>query len=160
MQGFQSSREFLVYHQDVLCAQASAVWLLVNAKTGHVSRITDEVRNAFDLLDKAVFDTPLPTRGKSLDNACEAYVGTVGRRDIDTNGHMNNIRYLEYALEALPEDVVRAPLPSTVDIVFRRQMLPGTKFRCLYGVTPGGRHQVELQSGDGTVSHAFVWFYD
>ena len=33
---------------------------------------------------------------------------------MDTNRHVNNIHYLEYALEALPEEVFAA-LPGTVD---------------------------------------------
>ena len=160
MHGFQSSREFLVYHGGELCARASAVWLLMNAATGRIARITEEVRSAYDLLEESVFDTPLPTKGKSLDSARETYTGTVGRRDIDTNGHMNNVHYLDYAAEALPEEV--SVLPSTIDIVFRRQLLPGTKFRCLYGVTPDGTMQVEIQSGEGkdAVHHAFVWFHE
>ncbi len=159
MHGFQSAREFLVYCQDTLCARGSSVWLLVNAATGRVTRITEEIRSSYGLLDETVFDTPLLTRGKSLGDARETYAGIVGRRDIDTNGHMNNIRYLDYALEALPENVYSS-LPDTVEIVFRRQMLPGTHFRCLYAPIPDGRHQVELQSGDGDslTHHAFIWF--
>ena len=36
-------------------------------------------------------------------DAREAFSYTVGRRDIDTNHHVNNIHYLDFALEALPQ---------------------------------------------------------
>ena len=84
----------------------------------------------------------------------------MGRRDIDTNRHVNNIHYLDYALEALPQEVFDH-LPDTVEVVYRRQILLGAAIRCLYSVTEDGQHQVEIQSGQGDdlVRHAFVWFY-
>ena len=85
----------------------------------------------------------------------------MGRRDIDTNLHVNNLHYLDYAIEALPEEVYQN-LPNTVDIVFRKQIFLGTHIQCLYTKTEDGRHQVEIRSQkDGkTVHHAYAWFYD
>ena len=73
---------------------------------------------------------------------------------------MNNLHYLDYAIEALPEEVYQN-LPGTVEISFRRQILLGTSIRCLYTRTEDGKHQVEIQSeNDGKITHhAFVWFY-
>ena len=84
----------------------------------------------------------------------------MGRRDIDTNHHVNNLHYLDYALEALPEEVYRH-LPGTAEIAFRRQILLGTAIRGLYTLTEEGKHQVEIQSeNEGKViHHAFIWFY-
>jgi acyl-ACP thioesterase len=88
------------------------------------------------------------------------YTATVGRHDIDTNRHVNNIHYLDYALEALPEDVAEAP-PQTLEVVYRRQILLGTPIRCLYSKTPDGRHQVEVRSGEESdpTHHAYLWLY-
>ncbi len=158
--GFLSDRDFLVYSGETLAAKGTSRWLLVNAVTGRITRITDAVRAAYDLDGRAVFEEPPLSNGKSPAGAAAAFTGLVGRRDIDTNRHMNNIRYLDYALEALPEEVFRR-LPATVEITFRRQLLLGTPFRCLYSVTEDGRHQVEIQSDGpkGPIHHAFVWFY-
>jgi len=160
MKGFLSERDFLLFSGRTLVARATSRWLLLNTATGHTARITDEVKNAYDLEDRALFDTQLPSNGKSPEDAPVTFSTTVGRRDIDTNGHVNNIHYLEYALEALPEDVYRQ-LPDTVDVVFRRQILLGTVIQCIYSVTEDGRHQVEIRSvADGKIiHHAFVWFY-
>ncbi len=160
LEGFLSDREFLVYAGERLIGRATSRWFLVHAATGRVARITDRVKSAYELLDRAVFDQPLPANGKSPAEAEETFSATVGRRDIDTNHHVNNIHYWDYALEALPEEVA-AHLPATVEIVFRRQILLGTRVRCLYSVTADGKHQVELQSGQGDelVHHAFVWLY-
>ncbi len=160
MNGFQSERDFLVYCGGDLVARASSRWLLVNTVTGKATRVTDAVRSAYELEERVLFDDPIPTNGKTPDGAPVTFAAAIGRREIDTNGHVNNIHYLEFALEALPEEVFRH-LPNTVDITFRRQILLGTAVRCLYCVTEDGKHQVEIRSGeDGhAVHHAFVWFY-
>lgn len=160
MEGFTSDRDFLVYHGETLVAQATSRWFLVHVDTGKVARVTDAVRSAYELGTRILFDTPIPSNGKSPADAQVAFSTIVGRRDIDTNHHVNNIHYLDYALEALPPEIT-ASLPDTVEIVFRRQILLGTPIRCLYAPLEDGRHQVEIQSGQGTkvVHHAFVWFY-
>ena len=102
----------------------------------------------------------VPGGGKTPEDAPAAFRTTVGRRDIDTNQHVNNLHYLDYALEALPEEVYR-DLPETVDISFRKQILLGTPIQCLYARTEDGKHQVEIRSESGgkLTRHAFVWFY-
>lgn len=165
MDGFLSDRDFLAWEVKDgarrLAARGTSRWFLVDAGTGKITRVTDRVRAAYDLEETVLFPDPVPGNGRTPDGVPAAFTATVGRRDIDTNGHVNNIHYLDYALEALPEEVYRN-LPDTVDIVFRRQILLGTPIRCLYVRTEDSKHQVEICSEqDGkTVHHAFAWFYN
>lgn len=159
MDGFLSERDFLIYEGDRRVARATSRWLLVNASTGKAARITGQVRSAYELDSRTLFDTPILSNGKTPAGTPAAFSTVVGRRDMDTNRHVNNLHYLDYALEALPEEVFHN-LPKTVEVAFRRQLLLGTPIRCLYSLTEDGKHQVEIQSGAETaVHHAFVWFY-
>lgn len=160
MDGFTSDRDFLVYNGETLAARATSRWFLVNTSTGRAARISSEVRAAYEMDESVIFDTPIPSNGKTPEGTPAAFSTTIGRRDIDTNHHVNNICYFDYALEALPQEVYEN-LPATVEVTFRRQILLGTPIRCLYARLEDGRHQVEIQSGQGkeTVHHAFVWFY-
>lgn len=163
MDGFLSDRDFLVWDGDVLAAQGTSRWVLMDAVTGRLTRVTDVVRAAYqDQMDtRFVFDgAALTSNGKTPEDAPVSFAATVGRRDIDTNHHVNNLHYLDYAIEALPEEVYQT-LPATVEIAFRRQILLGTPIRCLYSLTEDGKHQVEIQSETGgkVTHHAFVWFY-
>lgn len=163
VEGFASDRYFLVYAGGELIAQAASHWILVSAATGRPVRITDAARVAYGphLDSRELFEgKPIPHNGSTPAGVSVAYETTAGRRDIDTNHHVNNLRYLDYAIEALPQEVYEN-LPATVEIVFRRQILLGTPLRCLYTVTEDGRRQVEIRSGDEEkpVHHAFVWFY-
>ncbi|MDE7261101.1 MAG: hypothetical protein K2N78_03430 [Oscillospiraceae bacterium] len=165
MDGFFSDRDFLVWEVTPngrrLAARGTSKWFLVAAKTGKIIRVTDQVRAAYEIGTESLFQDPVPSNGRTPAGAPVTFETTVGRRDIDTNLHVNNIHYLDYALEALPEAVFQA-LPDTVDIVFRRQILLGTRIQCLYTLTEDGKHQVEIRSGqDGKLTHhAFIWFYD
>ena len=163
MDGFASNRNFLVYDGERQIAEAASRWILVSAETGRPARISSTVRAAYEeqLDAQEVFSgAPLPHNGKTPSDAPVTFETVVGRRDIDTNNHVNNLHYLDYAVEALPEDVYR-DLPGTVEIVFRRQILLGTHIRCLYSRTEDGKHQVEIRSGDdgNATRHAYVWFY-
>lgn len=159
MDGFFSERDFLVRQGEELAARGTSKWILVSTETGRLTRVTEEVRSAYDVEDRTLYSEPLPSNGVPAADAAVTYETTAGRRDIDTNRHVNNIHYLDYALEALPQAVFDR-LPATVEVCFRRQILLGTPIRCLYSVTEGGRHQVEIQSGEEKITrHAFIWFY-
>ena len=164
LEGFLSDRDFLVWEETDtgrrLTARGTSKWFLVDARTGKITRVTDAVRAAYELGEEALFPDAVPSNGRTPEDAPVTFETVIGRRDIDTNLHVNNLHYLDYAVEALPEEVYRN-LPDTVDIVFRRQILLGTPIQCLYSRTGDGKHQVEIRSErDGTVTHhAFVWFY-
>ena len=160
LEGFTSEREFEVFCEDKVFARATSRWFLLNAETKRLTRITDFVRSAYDLNDRRLFDTDIPSNGTPLPGAKVTYTHTASRLDVDTYCHVNNLRYLDYALEALPEAVFADP-PKTVEIVYRKQILPGTSIQCLYALTDDGKHQIEVRSGDGEtlVHHAYIWFY-
>ena len=49
----------------------------------------------------------------------------VRRGDLDALGHVNNTRYVEWALDAVPDEVLDGLHPAGVDVEFRREALPG-----------------------------------
>ncbi len=160
LDGFTSEREFEVFCNNRVVARATSRWFLLNASTKRLTRVNDFVRSAYDLNERRLFEDDIATNGISLADARVTFSKTVSRLDLDTYNHVNNLRYLDYALEALPDELFRST-PGTVEIVYRKQILEGTAIRCLYGITEDGKHQIEVQSGEGdeTIHHAYIWFY-
>lgn len=160
VEGFLSDRDFEIFSDGNVIGRCSSRWFLVNPDTGRITRVTEAVRGAYTLNERRMFETDIPSNGIPDLNAVTAYTHRIERRDLDTYRHVNNLRYLDFALESLPEEVYNAH-PATVDIVYRKQILPGTEIRCLYSFTEDGKHQVEIRSGDDAspVHHAYIWFY-
>lgn len=158
--GFLSDRDFEIFAGNRVIGRCSSRWFLVKPDTGRITRVTEAVRSAYTINERRMFETDIPSNGTPAPGAVITYTHTVERRDLDTYRHVNNLRYLDFALEALPQEIFDAR-PSTVDIVYRKQILPGTEICCLYSLTEDGRHQIEVRSGDDTspVHHAYIWFY-
>lgn len=127
-------------------------WILVSVDTGRILRIPPEVVQAYDLNDRTVFDTILekiPMGGGVLRST-----GTVQHRDLDTNHHVNNLVYLDYAWEALPEELDLTAYREVV-VKYHRQLLLHDGYSCWYR-TEGQKQIVDIKSLDGQVLHCSV----
>ena len=153
-----SDRDFLILDEagDTLVA-ATSRWLLLNTVTGRVDRITEAVSSRYPLWPHRALEEDLPAGGKSSPDAVCTYRYTVLHRDIDTLHHMNNLRYLELAREALPAQVQRQDF-ANIEILYKRQIKLGEQANFLYSFQDG-RHLVEIVDGAGKKSHALVWFF-
>ena len=141
MEKATSNRCFLIQNSaGEVIAKAESSWLLASADTGRVMRIPPEVAEAYELLPDGVFDEPMTKlAGK---NGEKTYVGTVLRRDIDTNHHVNNLVYLDYAREAMPEECADKTFPEVI-VRYHRQLLKGDPIHCYYKRTGDG-HLVQI----------------
>lgn len=155
MERLTSSREFEVVDQNgSVVAIGDSTWVLVSADTGRIVRITPEVAGVYHLDVRRVFEADAPVYS---DNHGEpVYCGAVLRRDLDTNHHVNNRVYLDYARQALPEDLVDQHF-SEVIVRYRKQLLYGQQFHCWYQ-KDGNAHVVYICGDDPKIVHGSVVF--
>ena len=151
-----SERDFRISNDkgEVVCI-ATSNWILVNTDTGRAARVTPEIAAAYELDPTEAL--PEPMRELNLDAGVETYVGKVLRRDIDSNRHVNNLVYLDYAKQALPEDVYLKPFRELA-VRYSRELLLDDVFHCIYHYEDGC-HTVELLGETGT-KHAQVTFME
>ena len=155
MERATSIRNFeIIGPNGCLAAIGESNWVLVNADTGRITRIKPEVASAYDLTDRDVFDLPLPEILPG--NGEVTWCGTVGRRDIDTNHHVNNRVYLDYAREALPEDAADLDFQE-VSVRYRKQILLGDQICCRCSKV-GHDYILDICSADSSVVHGTVVF--
>ena len=133
-------------------AIGESTWILVNSETHRAARVTPEVVEAYPLVDREVFDSPLLQ--PVMEEGEVTYRCRVQRRDIDTQHHVNNLVYLDYAKQALPEDVYQRPFRE-IGVKYSRQMLLGDEVRCVY-YHADGCHLVDIRSEDDAYSHAQI----
>lgn len=136
-------------------AIATSRWVLFNVKTGHISKITPEIQNAFPTNNARVFDSEIEKlKEPETYESCFSY--TVLRRDIDTNHHVNNLNYINFALEALPEEVYKNVDFSSIEVMYKKQCVLGDKINCLYHKQNENEHIVSIKSNDESKLHAIV----
>lgn len=155
MEKLTSNRCFRIVNRDgdpVAIAESS--WLLANSDTGRVMRIPPEVAEAYDLIADGVFEEPMEKLGQRMgEKVCH---GVVRRRDIDTNHHVNNLVYLDYARDALPIQLTDTEFPEVI-VRYHRQLLLGDEFQCYYENTEQG-HMVQICGSDPRHVHCSVLF--
>ena len=116
-----SFRDFKVYDEkNNLIAIASSKWVIVNYKTKHIRKIPEEVCNQFNSTNEPVFGDKINIKIKEPQEVQNFMEYKVLRRDLDTNYHVNNLNYLHFAEEILPETVYNSNL-NNVEIMYKQE---------------------------------------
>ena len=154
-----SYRDFEIFDSNNnLVAIASSKWLLINCDTKRIERITSEIANSFGIVDRNVFEDKLDEKPKAPDNLTLNFKYKIQRRDIDTNGHVNNLHYIDYALETLPENVYNNNEFDNIEINFKKEIKSEDTINCYYSFE-NNKHIVTIKSEDDSILHSIVKFY-
>ena len=107
---FFTYRDFEIYDGNKnLCAIATSKWTLINIEEGKMSKITEDVINSYKPEEKEVFEKEKLEKIQEPKEFISSIKYEIKRKDIDINKHMHNLYYLDYAYEALPEEVYKKP---------------------------------------------------
>ncbi len=135
-----SRREFAIADgQGLPLVRATTLWAFIDRVRQRVCRVPPEVAAAYPVdparaLD-GVFGRPAPCV-----QPCWSRVFAIGYRDVDSNRHVNNLRYLEWMIETLPSQIPEQNFVRRINIRFQQETRPGDEARV---------HAQELPAGDG-----------
>ena len=131
-------------------AIATSKWVLINIDTHHISKITSEIRQAFEPTASSVFEGEL-NKLESPESFDYCFKYTILRRDIDTNQHLNNLNYIMLAKETLPELIDF----NHIEVLYKHQCLLGDKmvFLCK---KYDNCYIISIKCEDDDVVHAIV----
>ena len=153
-------RDFELFCNGERCVRGLTKWVLVDLKSGRPLRVSPELIEKYQPEDKAVFeDSKMPKIAipDSSSFTSETKI-TLRRSDIDFNGHVHNLTYLDFALEALPAAIysekrtafrnVRIAYKTGVkageEIICRYAECDGKHVICIFGSDEKLRTQIEL----------------
>lgn len=119
-------RDFLV--EDVesgqLLSRATSTWFVIDRVRRRAVRVPQDVHNA-----------PRPDRPRAMDESWAKLPSlervdyqrqfSIGADDLDENDHVNNVRYLEWALATLGGDLPSGLRPERVEIDFLSELTAG-----------------------------------
>ncbi|PIN01680.1 Oleoyl-[acyl-carrier-protein] hydrolase [Handroanthus impetiginosus] len=106
-------------------ARATSTWVMMNQKTRRLSKIPNEVRAEILplFIDKqAIVEETAEKIQKLDDNALYVVEDLKPRRsDLDMNQHVNNVKYVTWMLEAIPDEFLENHQLSDIILEYRRE---------------------------------------
>ncbi len=137
----QFIRNFAIWDENgALMVEASSGWILVNPVTRTILRPA-QFEESFPgkLFPKPEKISGAPgfkrLRMKETDeNAAEVSFRKIVYSDIDGNGHVDNARYMDMVMDALPYSLTELP-PRTVQVVFSREAMLGEELKLYVKLT-------------------------
>lgn len=146
---FALFREYLVEDgQAGYAARAVSRLVLVDMESQRIIRPSDHLIQIYTPEDKRVFDDPGVEKLREPEGYARQICLSPRRSDIDYNHHVHNLCYLDFALEALPQDVYQGQQGfSRLRIVYKSPVQGDTSLVCRYA-PQGQAHIVGIYGED------------
>jgi medium-chain acyl-[acyl-carrier-protein] hydrolase len=123
---FYGTREFCIQDaQGNLCGKASSLWIYLNLDKKRPMRIPAHFGEIYGLTEQTVIDEPFKEIPDWVHAQSEIKFH-VRKSDIDTNGHVNNARYLEWMLEGIHKDLSLEYQLSELEIIYKKETQYGS----------------------------------
>jgi medium-chain acyl-[acyl-carrier-protein] hydrolase len=148
---FYAYRQFEVIDENgETIVTANSVWLLVNTEKKRPVKINERMYEGYGA-DKNSADSFKIEKINSLSKIDSEKEFTVRYSDIDTNRHVNNVRYAEWSIETVPMDIVLKYELKRIKITYKKETRYGETIKVLS----------EIITEDGTVNcgHKIVGEY-
>ena len=141
-----------------IIATATSKWVLFDTLKNKIIRLNKEDIELYKPEGNSDYALLKISKLKEPSFYYGEYEYCVKRSDIDVNNHMNNIKYLSLANEALPEDIYFNNEFNNIRITYKHQIKLGCNVRCYYA-KEDEKHYVVIKSEDENVLHAIVELY-
>lgn len=108
---------------------ATSMWVMINTKTRRIAKLPTEILERLDpfMPDPSRYSMPGRSASEKMPEIDERRAVVHGpkqvvrRGDIDMNGHVNNVTYIAWALETVPDDVYRDRRLAEIEIDFKAE---------------------------------------
>lgn len=159
---FYAFRKFEVLDGEKnIIARANSVWFLIDVERRRPVRITDQMYEAYgvDETNSEIFDI---FKGEKLSENDGEVTFNVRYSDIDTNRHVNNAKYVAWAVETIPKDIVINYNLKEVKVNYEKETHYGEKVKAIIQVTDQEDkikclHKIEDSEGTELTLLSTVW---
>jgi len=155
-----SYRDFEVFDEhNNLVAIASSKWFAIDTENKKIRKLTPEIGNAYgEPVTKCVFENLFEEKIKVPEKLKLNFNYEIQRRDIDTNGHVNNLNYIDFALETLDEDIFNNNVFHNLEVIYKKEIKIHEKINCYYSLE-NDKHIVTIKNENNEIVHAIVKLY-
>jgi medium-chain acyl-[acyl-carrier-protein] hydrolase len=125
LKSFYAHRRFEVWNENSeLVISANTLWILINTKTRKPVKIDSVFYDAYGLgyenNDKLDFEKLQIPEHLTAKNEF-----TIRYTDIDTNEHVNNVKFVEWAMQTVPLEVIMSKTLCRIQIEYKKEALYG-----------------------------------
>ncbi|XP_068331972.1 palmitoyl-acyl carrier protein thioesterase, chloroplastic-like [Pyrus communis] len=120
-------RDWLIRSQSTghVFARATSTWVMMNRKTRRLSKMPEGVRGEIApwFIEKQAITDDVPEKIVKLDNNAK-YVNSdlkPKRSDLDMNHHVNNVKYVRWMLETIPDDILESHQLTGITLEYRKE---------------------------------------
>lgn len=124
---FYGLRKYMIKdEQDNLIGEALALFFLINIEKRRPMRIQEEQYGFYGVDGDVDYDISMD---KIVRTDEEQYHKQFNIRysDIDSNNHVNNVKYVEWAMEAVPLDLINNYNINRIKVIFEKETTYGDK---------------------------------
>ncbi|XP_076905896.1 oleoyl-acyl carrier protein thioesterase, chloroplastic-like [Bidens hawaiensis] len=118
------------YANGEVIGRATSKWVMMNEDTRRLQKVSDDVRDEYLIFCPKELRLAFPEEdnnslkkiGKLEDPAEYSRLGLVPRRaDLDMNKHVNNVTYIGWVLESIPQEVIDTHELQSITLDYRRE---------------------------------------
>ncbi|KAE8000010.1 hypothetical protein FH972_004382 [Carpinus fangiana] len=143
--------------------RATSKWVMMNQDTRRLQKVSDDVREEYLVYCPREPRLAIPEEGSSSlrkipkleDPAHSSKLGLVPRRaDLDMNQHVNNVTYIGWVLESIPQEIIDSHELQTITLDYRRECQHNDVVDSLTSVEPVGEAEAvsKLQGTNGSAA--------
>lgn len=100
-------RENIIYDgQDNIIGTAKGLWIFFDIKRRRPARIFENIKNSWSSNSTESVDYNVLEKIEAIDSAKYQKDFKVNQFDVDMNEHVSNLRYLQWSLESVPDEVM------------------------------------------------------
>lgn len=122
---FYGLRKYMIMDTDNnLIGEALALFFLINLEKRRPMRIQEEQYDIYGVDGDVDYDI---TMDRVVRTDEEQYHKNFSIRysDIDSNNHVNNVKYIEWAIEAVPIEVINSYILNRIKVTFEKETMYG-----------------------------------
>ena len=123
-----SLRNFEIRCNDELIAIADSKWIYVDSDSHSILKISDDIAKAYETNKENVFEEEFKDRIKMPNDANKVLTYKIMKRDLDVNHHVNNISFLDIAIEAIPDETILNA--NEIYITYKKEIEYGDSVSC------------------------------
>ncbi|XP_028766924.1 oleoyl-acyl carrier protein thioesterase 1, chloroplastic [Neltuma alba] len=125
-------RDFILkdYATDQMIGRATSKWVMMNEDTRRLQKVSDDVREEYLVFCPREPRLSFPEENNNslkkipkLEDPAQNYrLGLVPRRaDLDMNQHVNNVTYIGWLLESMPQEIIDDYELQSITLDYRRE---------------------------------------